>query len=130
MSQNYKMLDNLSSSIKVNYINGNKYAYCKESNFIKQVLFMLYKKRFIINYSVIKPGIIKITLKYKKNKPFIRNLTNLRKLNYNNLIHKNSYYRISKKYKYFFVSTPKGLFISNDFKKEGLNGIVFFSIDL
>lgn len=117
-----KNLWNFFSKMKNAQLSKKTIAINKRNKFCEKFLMLLWRKKFILGYKVVKFNKIKIFLKYKKNKPVINKLFFLSKPG--NKI----YYSIKQIWKLkandsvFLFSTSKGLKSLFECKKQNIGG--------
>lgn len=126
--------NNIIVSIKNGYSRNNKYAFCKYSKFSLKILSLLYKEGLIVDYKI-DQNILKIKLKYYKNKPIIDQIISIYKPSLKQFSTHTELKKYQKKYHIFFVSTPLGIISSNDIIKYfplniKFGGQVLFGIQL
>jgi len=121
-------------SLKTNYLQNHKYAFCKNTKLNKKILLLLYKEGLIVGFKK-ESKLLKIKFRYYRDKSVISNLKTIYKpsikRSYNNLLVS----KYSKKYDIFFISTDHGIISSNDLlklKSLGLKsgGQLLIGIDL
>lgn len=124
------ILRHLLVGFKTNYINQNSYAFVKYNNLCLEILFILYKDGLIDNYEIDSDKkIVKIKLKYFKNKPLIKDLSLISKPSHKKFIDAKSLKEFNLKYDYFFISTSKGLISSRNLNlNENIGGQILFGL--
>lgn len=123
------IINNLLVSIKTNYINNNKYAFCKLNKLCLNILFVLYKKGLIKSYKI-EESKIKITLKYYNNKPLIKDFVNYSKPSLKWYLKNKKIMKLSKDYDYFLISTNKGILLSTDLSDNKCGGQLLFALNI
>jgi len=107
------ILSHLLVALKTNYANQNKFAFVRYNQFLIDVLFILYKDGIIDSYEIIPQSfLIKIKLRYFKNKPVIKFFKLISKPSYKVYLTSKNLLFLNKKYDYLFLSTSKGLISS------------------
>lgn len=109
-------------SIKTNYLQNHKFGYCKNTKINRNILLVLYKEGLICGYKEEK-NLLKIKLKYYKDKSLLNDIKTIYKPSLKLSQHYIDVQTLSKKFDIFFLSTSFGMLSSNDLIKLKTLGI-------
>ena len=97
----------------------------KYSKMLERICQILKEENFIENYKKIednKQGLIKIYLKYKKNKPLIREVRRISKPSRRIYVSKEELNKFLKGYGVTILSTSRGVLSGKEAKRQGVGG--------
>lgn len=121
-------------SIKTNYLQNHKFAFCQNTSVNKKILLALYKEGLISGFKE-EEKLIRIKLKYYRDKSLLGNIKTIYKPSLKLSFKFNSIQSYRSMFDIFFISTASGIISSNDMLKlkafgKKTGGQLLIGIDL